>query len=538
MTTRTHTGGFGRLYAFGALFAIEAVAMVVLFQIFSDLDCRETGYLLACRGLRGVMVHALCVFAGVVILLALRSDLRHALSSGMRRRDGDGDGRDKVWPLLHVGGLLLIVLPRLLSDSGQLNQVFPLLFAGLLGGGALAGVSALFWMMPPRAWRQWLQSAPASIGAVVLIALLTPTLATIINPLWWSMTFLVWGTFYGVAIVLGTLGNQVAMDPTREVIGTGDFLVQVADTCSGIEGLALTTAFMGIYAVLMRGDLRQGRFWLFVWPGALIMSFLFNILRISGLILIGANVSPELAVNGFHSFAGWLAFTVLSLGILFIVQAVPGLMKQERGRRDTDLPPITEDRAAAFILPFLLFMLAGLVVNTFYSEPALGYPIQAAAMLLGLVWLRKPFLALDWRLDPLAMASGVVIGVGWVLTTEASAPIAGLAEVGGVTFALWVIVRILGTSLLVPVVEEAFFRGYLLNLIDDGTVLRRVLAVGVTTAAFAALHGRLLEAGLAGLIFALLVLRSGRVTDAIVAHAVANALIAAVAFAKGDWLLI
>ncbi len=534
MTTQTHTAGFTRLYAFGALFALEAVGIVVLFQILSALDCRETGYLMACRGLRGVMVHALCVFAGIILLLVLKSDLRHALSSEMRRQQGNG----WLWPVLHLGGILLILLPRLLSDPTQLNQSFPLLFAGLVSGGILAGVAALFWMMPPRGWRDWIQSAPVSIGAVVLIALLTPTLASIINPLWWSMTFLVWGTFYGVAIVLGTLGNQVAMDPTREVIGTGDFLVQVADTCSGIEGLALTTAFMGIYAVLMRGDLRQGRFWLFVWPGALIMSFLFNILRISGLILIGAYVSPDLAVNGFHSFAGWLAFTVLSLGILFIVQAVPGLMREEPSRRDSDLPPISEDQASAFILPFLLFMLAGLVVNTFYSEPALGYPIQAAAMLLGLLWLRKPFLALEWRLDPLAIGAGVVIGVGWVLTSEASASMSPLAELGGMTLALWVIVRVLGTSLLVPMVEEAFFRGYLLGLIDDGTVLRRVLAVGVTTAAFAALHGRLLEAGLAGLIFALLVLRSGRVTDAIVSHAVANALIAAVAFAKDDWTLI
>lgn len=535
MDTQIIRRGVSRLYLLAGLFALEAVGLVVLFQVLSDLDCRATGYHGLCRGLRGAMVHGLCVFAGAVILLALRKDLRTSLIAATQEVHASA----RFWGWLHGLGMVVILLPRIVSDPTRLNEAFPLIFTGLLVGGLLAGIGGLFWLLRPQAWMRWLGSAPVPIAAVLVIALLTPTLATIINPLWWSLEILVVATFFGVAIVLRATGNPVSMNPETEVIGTGEFLVQVADTCSGIEGLALTTAFMGIYSVLMYGSLRQGRFWLFVWPAALLMSFVFNIFRITGLILIGAYVSPDLAVNGFHSFAGWLAFTVLSLTILVIVQAVPGLMREDGPKVDrATLPPLREDRAAAFIFPFLVFMLAGLVVNTFYSEPAIGYPIQAGAMLAALLWFRKPFLALEWRLDPVAIGTGVIIGIGWILTAGEPDPIAGLSEMGAGALAFWVIARVLGTSILVPVVEEAFFRGYVMGLIDDGTLIRRVAAVGVTTAGFALLHGRYLEAGIAGLIFAWVALRKGRVADAIVSHAVANALIACVALAKGDWSLI
>ena len=60
----------------------------------------------------------------------------------------------------------------------------------------------------------------------------------------------------------------------------------------------------------------------------------------------------------------------------------------------------------------------------------------------------------------------------------------------------------------------------------------------VTTALFAALHGRWIEAAIAGLLFAALTLRSRNITDAILAHAVANGLIALYALASGNWAMI
>ena len=94
------------------------------------------------------------------------------------------------------------------------------------------------------------------------------------------------------------------------------------------------------------------------------------------------------------------------------------------------------------------------------------------------------------------------------------------------------------TAILVPVIEEMFFRGYLLTRLDGPKPWQRALAVGLSSAAFALLHGRWLEAGLAGVVFALVALRRGRFADAIWAHVVANSLVAAIAAARGDWSLI
>jgi len=98
--------------------------------------------------------------------------------------------------------------------------------------------------------------------------------------------------------------------------------------------------------------------------------------------------------------------------------------------------------------------------------------------------------------------------------------------------------RLIGTVLLIPVVEEMFFRGYILARLDRGGMVWRIIAVVASSLLFAALHGRWLAAGIAGVIFALVMLRRGRVTDAVVAHMVANAVVAAAALLMLDFSLI
>jgi exosortase E/protease (VPEID-CTERM system) len=119
-----------------------------------------------------------------------------------------------------------------------------------------------------------------------------------------------------------------------------------------------------------------------------------------------------------------------------------------------------------------------------------------------------------------------------------AAPEPALLALAPAAAALWVAVRLLGTVILVPVVEELFFRGYVLARLDRGGVAWRALAVVVSTAGFAALHDRWLVAALAGLVFAVVYLRRGRLSDAVAAHVAANALVAAAAVWRGDWSLI
>ncbi|MFA8386786.1 MAG: exosortase E/protease, VPEID-CTERM system [Pelagibaca sp.] len=523
-----------RLILSQAFLLIEAVAIVALYQVFSNFECRQTDLFLFCRGIRLVMVMGLCLAAGFAILLLFQPSLRE----GLVAKSAKGSDRSGLWAAVHVAGLMLVAAPNVvLADGEMVVYALPFLLA-LAVGGIAALIGGALWLMPASAWRDLYREHAKLLLPTIFITLLIPSLAWAIGLVWnWSDTLQL-ATFYSVAVMLAILGNDVFVNLERETIGIVDFFVEVAESCSGIEGLALTTAFMAIYALMMKDDLRMGRFWLIVWPAALVLSFILNVVRITVLILIGAYVSPELAVNGFHSFAGWLSFTLLALLILTIVNILPGLSKTPKAASKTDHPPLTQDRSAAFIVPFLAFMLSALVVHTFSQTPEIWYGVQVAAMALALWVFRKPVLALTRDFDLVAVGAGLLIGIGWIVTAEPAEPYASLAEFGALALTVWVVLRVIGTAILVPVVEELFFRGYLFSLIDDGSVLRRVLAIVITTAGFAALHSRPMAAAIAGVIFALVLLRRGRVFDAIVAHAVANGLIAAAALATGQWSLI
>jgi exosortase E/protease (VPEID-CTERM system) len=523
-----------RLILSQVLLLIEALAIVAAYQVFSAFECQQTSLFVLCRAVRLSMVLGLCVAAGFALLLWFRPSLRRSLVLETET----ASHQTGVWAALHVAGLVLIAAPLVALTETQLVDLAPFFLASLALGGAGALVGGAFWLMDYASWRAFIGEHSRLLGPTLVITLLIPSLAWVMGMAWNWFEALQLATFYGVAIVLALLGNDVFINLELSTIGILDFFVEVAESCSGIEGLALTTAFMAIYAIIMKGDLRLGRFWLIVWPFALLMSFVFNVLRIAGLILIGGYISPELAVNGFHSFAGWLSFTLLALLILTIVNVLPGLSHAPKTTGKTDHPPWTEDRAMAFIVPFLAFMLSGLFVHTFSQTPEVWYGIQVAAMAVALWVFRKPILALNRDLDLFACGAGVLVAVGWIATAETADPYGSLAEFGALAMAVWVVLRVIGTAILVPIVEELFFRGYLFSLIDDGTVLRRGLAIFITTAGFAALHSRPIAAALAGIVFAIVLLRRGRTFDAILAHAVANTLIALAALAAGQWSLI
>ncbi|SLN28491.1 Transmembrane exosortase (Exosortase_EpsH) [Roseivivax jejudonensis] len=522
----------GRRLAFIAtLFALEAVLIVLVFQVLASVECRLTDIEGACRALRGALVRAISLGSGVAVLLWAKPDLRHRFVGA----SGKVVARRWVWPLLHGIGVLAIFAPLLTVTPATIHDGFARVFAGLLGGGLLAAVAGLLWVMPARAWRDWLRRDGTSILGVCVLALLIPDLAALLAPLW-ALDPLVEGTFGATAGLLRLIAPAVNVDPGMATIGLDGFAVIVASQCSGIEGFALLTGFLAIYAVIFRDIIRWGRFWLVVWPLGLLLSWALNVVRIAALILIGAHVSPELAVNGFHSFAGWFYFTILALGVIAGVQAVPWLHRDPRPR-GSDEGTMREDWAVARILPFIVCMLSGIIVHMAFTAPAVGYPLQAAAIAAALWYVRRPLMAIDWRIDPVALAAGIGVGAVWLITAGPGGDI-GIGALSGAALALWIAARVIGTGLLVPVVEEAFFRGYVLTRLDPGTGWGRAGAVAASAGLFAALHGRPVAAGVAGLVFALVMLRQGRLSDAIVAHASANLVIAGAALLSGDWSLI
>ncbi|WP_169731249.1 exosortase E/protease, VPEID-CTERM system [Leisingera methylohalidivorans] len=514
------------------MFVLEGIAVIATYQIFFPIECHATGIAGLCRGLRIVFISAICVFAAFAVLICGRTRSWHRFLELIKAAS-----RKPLWGNVHLLGVMVIFLPVLIIPPGEVNEKFLYVFILLAGGGALAALGSLFWVLRPLSWWEWLGTERFQPLVILLLAALIPSLAHLIEPLW-AVEFVSTATFKGVALLLSAVGPEVFIEPGRAWIGLPGFVVAVASQCSGIEGFALITGFMVIYAVLFRETLRQNVFWLVLWPIALLASWVFNILRITVLILIGRYVSPELAVNGFHSFAGWLLFIFLALGILYLAQAIPALRRVNYTLPERE--KLSADPVAALIVPFIAFMISGVIAHAFWENPALGYPFQAAVMLGVLVWMRRAlFPQIRLSLDPFSIAAGLVVGAAWVWFSEPyQEDDLVLGALSGSAFLAWAMVRTLGTTLLVPVVEEAFFRGYILARLDTGSPAAKAIAVLVSTALFAALHGRLILAGIAGLLFAAAMLRRGRLGDAVVAHIVANASVAAVAWYSGQWSLI
>lgn len=526
-----------RLWLLIALFTAELVCLALAYQFFAQIECHATGLDGLCRGLRSLVARALAVFAVGALLLwarpALAQRLRAAIASTAPPR---------LWPWLHGLGVLVLLVPLIIARGAEMSGTFATMALFWGAGAALAAIGGLLWILPLPAWRR---VAGPDLGVALIalgVAAVLPDLADLILPIWWHLPQLTTMTFHAVASVLRLTGGEVHVDPPGYIIGIGDFFVHIAQQCSGVEGLALVTGFTLIYAMLFHDQIRPLRYWLVVLPLGLMLSWSLNVLRIAILIVIGDRISPDLAVNGFHSYAGWLFFILLAFGLMWLVQAAPWLHRQGI-KAPTHSLPLRDDWMAARILPFVVFMLGSTLAAAIFPHPELGYPLTAILMALAL-WTFWPVLRLrPWTPHPEAIAVGAVIGVVWVL----SAPPADAAAValswqlgalGGFAFALWVGLRLLGTILLVPLIEELFFRGYLLNRLDQGTTLTRIMALTVSSALFGLLHDRWIEGAAAGLAFGILMLRRNALQDAVWAHIAANLVVALCAAARADWALI
>lgn len=484
-----------------ALTAAELLTVALVYQFAVDFDCRAAGAYGVCMSVRNSLGRAIALVAVVALVPALRGVI---LSAPPRASAAP-------WPLVQAAGVALILAPALAPGSEDFARTFSSSLPIWTAGAVLATSGTLFWLAAPAHWAGLIR--PACILPLAA-ALAAPELLGIAEGLWRG-AFLPGVTFAVVARGLAPFGS-VEVFTSERIVRLDDFAVEVAGPCSGMEGFALITALLGAHLWLHRAALRWPRT-LALFPLAIAASFGLNGLRIGGLVLIGARVSPDLAVNGFHSHAGWLAFTLLAFALIALTRLPAFRAGETAARAPNDSGPM--------ILPFVAAMLAALALDTFVPDPSGWYPLRAAVMLAAVL----PFAA-TWRSlappDAAALSIGFAVGFLWLETSPDGAP-----ETLDPT---WAAARLAGAVLLAPLVEEAFFRGYLQpRLIRAG--FPPLVAVAGAAALFGLLHGRWLAGTLAGAAFGLSALRRGRLSDAIAAHAAANATVAAWAAATGDW---
>jgi CAAX prenyl protease-like protein len=175
----------------------------------------------------------------------------------------------------------------------------------------------------------------------------------------------------------------------------------------------------------------------------------------------------------------------------------------------------------------------------------------AVALILALFWhayveLRAP--AAGWRWWALAVAGGLAVFVLWLVLdwqwsgTEPKGGFRPLHPDGSLDWTK-ALLRLAGFALVVPVMEELFWRSLVLRWIDRQDFLAAAPAQAslrafvITTVLFAIEHDRWVAGAVAGAAYNLLYMRSGNLWVPIVAHAVTNGALGAWAIATGQWHL-
>jgi CAAX prenyl protease-like protein len=203
---------------------------------------------------------------------------------------------------------------------------------------------------------------------------------------------------------------------------------------------------------------------------------------------------------------------------------------------------------AAYLMPLLAILAAGMISHALSSDFEYFYSLRVILGLLLLVHYRDKLVSFDWGWTWRGPAVGGLIFLVWAaaaffLMPERSMP-GKLAALAPVVRVFWILGRMLGSILVVPIAEELAYRGFLMRRLvsaDFESVSFKSVgwpALGLSAIVFGAAHGALWAPGiLAGLAYGLLLVRRGRMGEAVAAHATTNALIAASALMGNQWQL-
>jgi hypothetical protein len=218
------------------------------------------------------------------------------------------------------------------------------------------------------------------------------------------------------------------------------------------------------------------------------------------------------------------------------------------------------------ILPFALFMafialesgwhwMSGVLAAVESDSPPVFlwlYPVRTVVVLAALVYLWPAYQELRDRVWAnggealLSVGVGVLVYLAWVRMDWSWAmqgqpagydPFQAGAGVGMVL----AVIRLFGASIVVPVMEELFWRSFLIRyLVTVPFTAARLgtftpLSFGATVVLFGLEHHLWLAGMMAGLAYNLLLYKTRRLWPCVLAHAITNLLLGIHVLATGEW---
>ena len=209
-----------------------------------------------------------------------------------------------------------------------------------------------------------------------------------------------------------------------------------------------------------------------------------------------------------------------------------------------------------YVVPFVAFLAPAVLGARHFLGPGLSYPLSAVLALAALLLWSRSVLRLcasRWAASLVLGVAVFVIWIGpdllwpgyrshWLLQNPLTGVAASSLPVTLRTSAGFLAWRVAGSALVVPVIEELFWRAWLMRYL----IARRFesLPLGVSTTAafwisallFASEHGAYWDVGLvAGVLYNGWMMRTRSLADCILAHATTNACLAAYVIHTGQW---
>ena len=483
-------------------------------------------------------IKAVAGAVSIVILAEIPRYLHSATISPAPRAGTGSDTRRRWWIL---NGLCALPLAMILASFEHSWDAGPSLSGARL---AIFPLTPLLWLGVAASWIGLVALSSSAVSrrreflllaGLALAFLLDAGVASRVGALLLPATL-------SLVRLLLSLGGVEFVDFSSSiegfpVVGTAGFQVEINPPCAGYQGILLSLILVGVCLYFLRPQVTASRVAVVLVSSAVAL-YLLNALRIAILIVIGSSYSPDVAMLGFHTNFGLLSAVVVSLlSVALLVPSPRNASPSDAG--ETKRLSIDDGvlRDVDVLLPLTLLLAASLLAGLLTGNFNWLYPVPIAAAALGLFLVRDRLVSELGEGRLLSVLWGAAAFIVWIILIPKD-PVASAAFQETLfsaplwIAAPWLVIRILGSILIVPLAEELAFRGFAMGAATKvfGARLRgawpSVAALLVTSVAYGAVHSQLVAASLVGLIYGGVRLWTGRIWDAIVAHAVSNTLLA------------
>jgi len=445
------------------------------------------------------------------------------------------------WLAGHVLCLVPFALFSSLLYSASPSVPFAVLAIGWHLNAAVALITLFAALAPLPVWARAFDRSRN-----ILLYAIAPALGTVLA-IQWSQSL--WRpaaglTFWMTAGLLHPFVPNLVVDAATLTVGTNQFAVTIADVCSGLEGVGLMFVFCASWLWFFRREYYFPRALLII-PAAMVLIFLLNTVRIAALVMIGDAGFARIAVVGFHSQAGWIAFNFAAF-IVAITAKRSAWLNRTVADAHGAAPP--HNPTAPYLLPLLAILAAGMLTHAMSAGFDFLYPVRLIAAAAVLWVYRSQYRALAWRFSWRGAAVGVAVFVVWAGAARygaAAQPMPdALSLASAPVRAVWITARALAAILTVPIAEELAYRGFLMRRIASAEFESlpfsavRWPALVISSVIFGITHASFWLPGmLAGFAFGLVAIRTDKIGEAVFAHAIANACIVVDVLFFDQWQL-